>query len=194
MIPHLYHGLPEHLRATAVDLYWQAFGGKLGTVMGPDAKALNFIARVLRAEHAIIALDDQGGLLGMAGFKTHTGSFAGGEIADIRAVYGAWGSAWRLPLLWMLGDDAQPEHFVLDGICVAPVARGRGIGSALMAAIEAEARTRGYAAVRLDVVDSNIRAKNLYHRLGYRVEKVQSIGLLRHVYRFRSTTTMVKPL
>lgn len=194
MTPTLHHGLPDHLRDAAVDLYWQAFGSKLGKVMGPDAKARAFIGRVLRGNHAITALDEQGQLLGMAGFKTYEGSFAGGEVADIRAVYGALGAAWRLPLLWMLSDDAPSEHFLLDGICVAPAARGLGVGTALMQAIETEARARGYAAVRLDVVDGNIRAKELYHRLGYRAEKVQSIGLLRFVYGFRSTTTMVKPL
>jgi ribosomal protein S18 acetylase RimI-like enzyme len=190
----LHHGLPDHLRDAAVDLYWQAFGSKLGKVMGPDASALAFIGRVLRGNHAITALDDQGQLLGMAGFKTYEGSFAGGEVADIRSVYGVLGAAWRLPLLWMLSDDAPSQHFLLDGICVAPQARGLGVGTALMAAIEIEARKRGYAAVQLDVVDGNIRAKELYHRLGYRVEKVQSIGLLRFVYGFRSTTTMVKEL
>jgi ribosomal protein S18 acetylase RimI-like enzyme len=190
----LHHGLPDHLRDAAVDLYWQAFGSKLGRVMGPDGSARAFIGRVLRGNHAITALDDQGALLGMAGFKTYEGSFAGGEVADVRAVYGAIGAAWRLPLLWMLSDDAPSEHFLLDGICVAQAARGLGVGTALMQAIETEGRGRGYAAVRLDVVDGNIRAKELYHRLGYRVEKVQDIGLLRFVYGFRSTTTMVKPL
>jgi ribosomal protein S18 acetylase RimI-like enzyme len=190
----VHHGLPDPLRNAAVDLYWQAFGSKLGKVMGPDASARAFIGRVLRGTHAFTALDEQGLLLGMAGFKTYEGSFAGGEVADIRAVYGALGAAWRLPLLWMLNDDAPSQHFLLDGICVAPSARGLGVGSALMAAIETEARRRGYAAVQLDVVDSNLRAKELYHRLGYRVEKVQSIGLLRFVYGFRSTTTMVKQL
>ncbi|MEO5615908.1 MAG: N-acetyltransferase, partial [Cypionkella sp.] len=112
-------GLPEALRAEAVDLYWQAFGGKLGRVMGPTPKAHRFLTRVLRAHHAIAALDDTGHLLGMAGFKTPAGSFAGGEVADIRAIYGTLGAAWRLPLLWMLSDEARQDHFLLDGICVA---------------------------------------------------------------------------
>lgn len=185
-------GLPEHLRAEAVALYWQAFGGKLGTVMGPTPKALQFLNRVLRANHAFVALAADGTLLGMAGFKTPAGSFAGGEIADIRAIYGSLGAAWRLPLLWMLSDDAQQDHFLLDGICVAAQARSRGIGTALMAAIEDEARARGYAAVRLEVIDSNWRAKALYQRLGYQVEKTQQLGLLRHAFGFRAAITMLK--
>lgn len=191
---HLHAGLPEALRADAVGLYWQAFGGKLGRVMGPTPKALQFITRVLRANHAIVALDDAGRLLGMAGFKTPAGSFAGGEIADIRAIYGTLGALWRLPLLWMLSDEAGADQFLLDGICVAPQARGLGIGTALMAAIETEAQARGYDRVRLDVIDSNLRARALYQRLGYEVAREQYLGLLRYAFGFRMAVTMVKRL
>lgn len=190
----LHIGLPPHLRAEAVDLYWQAFGGKLGRVMGPERLALRFLTRVLRADHAIVALDAKGALLGMAGFKTPAGSFAGGEMADVLAIYGKLGAAWRLPLLWMLGHEVDNDRFLLDGICVARGARGQGIGSALMRAIETEAVARGYEQVRLDVIDSNWRARALYLRLGYTVEKTGDIGLLRFAFGFRSATTMVKPL
>lgn len=190
----LHIGLPPHLRAEAVELYWQAFGGKLGRVMGPERLALRFLTRVLRGDHAIVALDAKGALLGMAGFKTPAGSFAGGEMADVLAIYGKLGAAWRLPLLWMLGHEVDNDRFLLDGICVARAARGQGIGSALMQAIEAEAVARGYEQVRLDVIDSNWRAKALYLRLGYAVEKTDDIGLLRFAFGFRSATTMVKPL
>ncbi|MDB5659656.1 MAG: GCN5-related N-acetyltransferase [Cypionkella sp.] len=185
-------GLPEALRGEAVRLYWQAFGGKLGRVMGPEPKALQFLFRVLRLQHAIVALDEEGGLLGMAGFKTSAGSFAGGEVADIRAVYGSLGAAWRLPLLWMLSDAADEDRLLLDGICVGASVRGLGIGSALLARMEAQARQHGYAAVRLEVIDSNWRARALYQRLGYRVEKTQQLGLLRYAFGFRAAITMVK--
>lgn len=187
-------GLPEALRAEAVALYWQAFGGKLGRVMGPTPKAHRFLTRVLRAHHAIVALDESGHLLGMAGFKTPAGSFAGGEIADIRAIYGVLGAAWRLPLLWMLSDETAQDHFLLDGICVAPQARSLGIGRALMAEIEAQARARGYGSVRLEVIDSNDRARALYQRLGYQIEKTQHLGLLRYAFGFRAAISMVKPV
>ncbi len=187
-------GLPEAQRAAAVALYWQAFGGKLGTVLGPEARALRFLARVMRADHAIVALDADGNLLGMAGFKTPAASFAGGAASDIRACYGWAGAAWRLPLLWLLGREVDNHRFLLDGICVARDLRGRGIGSALMAAICDEARARGYTQVRLDVIDGNWRARALYERLGFEVEKTVGIGLLRHVYGFAATTTMVRTL
>jgi ribosomal protein S18 acetylase RimI-like enzyme len=190
----LQHGIPPHLRPQAIALYWQAFGGKLGTVMGPQRKAFRFLDRVLREDHAIVALSDDGTLLGMVGFKTHQGSFAGGEVADIRAIYGMLGSAWRLPLLWMLESDSDNSRFLLDGICVAREARGQGVGSALLTAIEDEGRSRGFSAIRLDVIDNNFRAKALYARRGYKPEKTSDIGILRYAFGFQSSTTMVKDL
>lgn len=187
-------GLPDPLRAEAAVLYWQAFGGKLGLVMGPDARAHRFLERVMRGDHAFVALDDKGRLLGLAGFKTPAGSFAGGEVGDMRAVYGWAGAAWRMRLLSLLSHEVDNERFLLDGICVVQPARGLGVGSALMAAIEAEARGRGYDQVRLDVIDTNWRAKALYERLGYRAIKTDRIGLLRFVFGFEAAVTMVKPV
>ncbi len=190
----LHHGIPPALLADAAALYWQAFGGKLGQVMGPQPLALRYLARAIQCDHAIVALNASGALLGLAGFKTPAGSFAGGTTADMRAVYGTAGMAWRMPLLWGLGREVDNDRFLLDGICVTPTARGIGIGSALMAAICDEGRARGYAHVRLDVIDTNRRARALYERLGFAVEKTDDIGLLRFVFGFRRSHTMVKPL
>ena len=49
-----------------------------------------------------------------------------------------------------------------------------------------------YAAVRLDVIDSNTRAIALYHRLGFTVVGRQDIGLLRLVFGFSAALTMVR--
>ena len=187
-------GLPEHMRAFAAALYWEAFGGKLGRVMGPTPRALAYLERIIRPDHAIVALSEAGTLLGLAGFKTAGGSFAGGEMADLRAGYGVAGAAWRAPLLWLLSREVDNARFLLDGVCVTREARGFGIGAALMGAVCDEARARGYGAVRLDVIDTNWRAKALYARLGFVVEKTESIGALRHVFGFSAATTMVKPL
>ena len=185
-------GLPGNLRQEAALLYWQAFGGKLGFVMGPEPRAMAYLARVIRADHAIIALSDQGHLLALAGFKTPQGSFASGGPADLRVSYGFWGGFWRARLLSWLSSEIDNENFLLDGLCVKPDLRGHGLGTALLSAIAAEARLRGYPAVRLDVVDSNTRARALYRRLGFVETQSQSIGLLRHIFHFRFAITMLR--
>jgi ribosomal protein S18 acetylase RimI-like enzyme len=187
-------GLPQALRADAARLYWDAFGPKLSPVLGPTPRALRFLEKVIRADHCFVALDDAGRLIGLAGFKTPEGSFAGGTSTDLRQVYGPFGSLWRGMLLWSLNREIDNDRFLLDGICVDGAARGKGIGSILIDRICQEADHRGYGAVRLDVIDSNRRARELYERLGFVATQTVRIGVLRHVFGFISATTMVKLL
>ncbi|MGB3277924.1 MAG: GNAT family N-acetyltransferase [Pseudorhodobacter sp.] len=190
----LRHGLPDALRNEAADLYWEAFGGKLGLVMGPKAKAVRFLRKALRRDHVILALSDEGSLLGLVGFKTFEGSFAGGDAADLRAVYGRFGALWRAALLSLLEREVDNERFLLDGICVAATARGQGVGTALIEAICEEAKARRYRMVRLDVIDGNARARALYARFGFVAVKTERLGLLRYVFGFDASTTMIKDL
>jgi ribosomal protein S18 acetylase RimI-like enzyme len=187
-------GLPDRLRAEGAALYWEAFGGKLGPVLGPDDRAHRFLTRVLRPDHCVTAWDDEGRLLGLAGFKTPEGSLAGGSLADLRAVYGALGAQWRAGALWALSREVDNDRFLIDGICVARGLRGQGIGTALLGALYAEARARGYASVRLDVVDTNWRARALYERQGFIATRTVGIGALRFVFGFSASITMVRPL
>jgi ribosomal protein S18 acetylase RimI-like enzyme len=188
------NGLPEHLKPQAVELYWQAFGGKLGRVLGPESLAHAYLLRVLRPDHCICALSEDGTLLGIAGFKSPYGSLAGGETEDMHAIYGRLGSLWRRALLGLLKTEIDNERFLIDGICVAPSVRGQGIGGRLVLALIDEAQSRGYGAVRLEVVDTNIRARVLYERLGFAPWRSQTLGVLRHVFGFSRAVTMVFPL
>jgi ribosomal protein S18 acetylase RimI-like enzyme len=186
-------GLPPGARAAAAEIYWAAFGAKLGVVLGPEPAARRYLERAMRDDHCLAAVAGDGRLLGIAGFRTAAGSFAGGSAADLRAVYGPVGGLWRAMLLGALARDPEPRRFLLDGLCVAPAARGQGIGRALIEAICAEAARRGHDEVRLDVVDTNPRARALYERLGFRPMRTRAIGLLRHVFGFRAATMMVRP-
>jgi ribosomal protein S18 acetylase RimI-like enzyme len=190
----IFLGLHTHLRPDAARLYWEAFGGKLGRVMGPDARAIRFFERVIRADHCIAALDDDGKLIGIAGFKTPKGSFASGSWSDLTATYGTFGGRWRGLLLWALNSDIDNDRFLVDGICVARAHRGQGVGSLLLAALYDEAMTRGYPSIRLDVVDDNWRARALYEREGFVATRTEHIGILRHLFGFASSTTMVRLL
>lgn len=192
MIYHLQHGLPESQRLAAARLYWQAFGGKLGPVLGPEDRALRFLTRVMRLDHCIAALDDSGALAGIAGYKTTLGSFAGGDVADLRAIYGRVGAAWRLTVLAHLSQDT--DNFLLDGISVDRATRSQGIGTDMIMALCGLGRSQGHAAISLDVIGSNFRAIALYRRLGFVEHHRKSIGFLRHIFGFDQVVRMVKPL
>ena len=80
----------------------------------------------------------------------------------------------------------------MDGIFVASHARGQGVGTALLDAVCQEAAKQGYTQVRLDVINTNPRAKALYLKEGFQELETTDIGPLRHIFRFRSATKMVR--
>lgn len=185
--------LPDRLCDAAAAIYWQGFSGKLGRVMGPEPRALRYVRRVLRPDHAIGAVRD-GRLLGVVGFKTAAGCFVGGGLGDLVAVYGLAGGMVRGAALALAERDTDNDRFLMDGLAVVPEARGQGVGRALLSAIEAEAQRRGYPAVRLDVADTNPRARALYERCGYVAEGDQSGRMNTALFGFGHVTVMVKPV
>lgn len=55
----------------------------------------------------------------------------------------------------------------LHDLVVAPNCRGQGVGNQLLSAVEEKARELGCCRVSLEVMESNPRAKALYHRFGF---------------------------
>jgi ribosomal protein S18 acetylase RimI-like enzyme len=188
------HGLPETYRAAAADLYWQAFGGKLGPVMGPPARAQTYLRRVLRLDQCFAIVHDNR-LLGIVGLHGESGTFAGGTARDFGAVYGRWRGLWRLGLLTRVGSkDPDIGALMIDGFSVHAAARGQGVGAALLKAVMDHARATGFEAVQLDVVGSNWRAREFYQRHGFTVQSQHNIGALRLIFGFDSTARMQRIL
>jgi ribosomal protein S18 acetylase RimI-like enzyme len=183
-------GFPQTERPVAVRLFWQAFAGKLGRVMAPEDKALAFLERVINPEFAVSALSADGRLLGLAGFKTEQGALIGGGLGDMTAVYGLFGGTWRGLLLDTLERETEDGSLLMDGIFVAEEARGRGIGGALLEAVFTEARSRKLSRVRLDVINTNPRARALYERKGFNAIREENTGLLEVLFGFASATRM----
>ncbi|EYD72039.1 GNAT family N-acetyltransferase [Limimaricola hongkongensis] len=175
-------------------LYWEAFGPKLGRVLGPRPRALRFIEVALDPAHALCAREADGTLLGVAGFKTAHGALVSGGLRGMRAAYGGVGATWRAGLLALLETDVDNRRFLIDGIFVAPEARGRGVGSRLIEALAQEARMRGHAEIRLEVIDENPRARALYERRGFVAAEHHPLGPLRMIFGFRAATTMIRRL
>ncbi|MBL4629414.1 MAG: GNAT family N-acetyltransferase [Roseicyclus sp.] len=183
-------GFQEHQRADAAALFWQAFGGKLGRLLGPEKKALAFLAPILDPTHCLSVSNTNGQLLGIAGFKTADGALVGGGTADLRKVYGIAGLLWRAPLLSMLEREVEPGLLLMDGIAVRPDARGLGIGATLLDAVLEEAKHRKLNAVRLDVIDTNPRARALYERRGFVAKDTQDVFPFRWLFGFSTATRM----
>lgn len=92
------------------------------------------------------------------------------DVGDYRPPHGAF-------LVARSGDGSvvgcgalralSPELGELKRMWVSTAARGRGYGRQLLEALEAEARQRGFAALRLDTNAVLVEAIALYERHGY---------------------------
>lgn len=180
---------PVH-RAAAAALYWRSFRGKLGKLMGPDARALAYFETAMDPNYVFCAIGADDTLLGLAGFKTENGSLTGGALRDMTGAYGWLGGTWRALFLSFLEREVQPGVLLMDGICVSPAARSQGVGTALLSAVKEHARHSGLNSVRLDVIDRNPRARALYEREGFVATGRVRTGLLEPVFGFRAATTM----
>jgi GNAT superfamily N-acetyltransferase len=71
----------------------------------------------------------------------------------------------RLLGLIVLVDE--PDHLHVENVAVAPGAQGRGLGRALMAFAEGEARRRGHGEIRLYTHRKMVETPPFYAALGY---------------------------
>lgn len=190
----IHAGIAPAEREEAARLYWLAFGGKLGRVMGPETKALAFIRRVMLPGHAFVATDATGRVLGVIGCRTVQGAFIGGTYDDLRAVYGTYGAWWRARALSVLAQELPADEIVVDGLAVAPDCRGKGVGAALTRALIDAARDRHFRAMHLDVIEGNLPARELYDWIGFRQSGIRRSRLTAAIYGFRTCHTMTLPL
>jgi GNAT superfamily N-acetyltransferase len=69
----------------------------------------------------------------------------------------------------------REEHGHVEDIIVAPEGEGRGVGRALLEKAEEWARGRGYRWLTLNVFADNLRAREVYRRLGYGEDMVKCV-------------------
>jgi ribosomal protein S18 acetylase RimI-like enzyme len=180
------------MERAAARLYWEAFAGKLGRLLGPSDRGERFFSETVNPA-SIIAATQGGELLGIVAFKSDGEGFSSASARDLFRHYGI-GALWRLVPLAMLERTSAEDTLQMDGICVGAAARGKGVGSALFDALFAYARESGFAHVTLDVIDTNPHAKRLYERLGFEPVKVESTSFLRPLLGFSYATKMRKAL
>ena len=184
-------GLPENYRPSAAYLYNEAFSQKFAVAVRSDKERISLLENCLVPEYAIIALSNNK-LIGITGFHTPKGSLTGGiTYSDLVSQLGIFKGNWAALIFSLYERKPAPGELLMDGIAVHSEFRGKGVGSKLLDEIVKYARENKYDKIRLDVININPRAKQLYERKGFEAIKTQNFPYLRKVLGFSSSTTMV---
>ncbi|MFE7094893.1 GNAT family N-acetyltransferase [Streptomyces erythrochromogenes] len=184
-------GVPCGAEERVAELYWEAFGRKLGAALGPPERGRAFIAGHLHHDRAAVARTPDGDrIVGVAGYRLGGRALTGGGVRDVLRTYGPLRGLPRLALLALLERTPEPGELVMDGIAVDPAHRGAGIGSLLLTEIAAVAAEHGCSRVRLDVIDANPRARALYERHGFSAVRTERTPYLERLMGFGAVTTM----
>lgn len=64
-------------------------------------------------------------------------------------------------------DGAEETACIVHRLCVSPGHQGKGMGKLILSQIESQARTMGFASIRLDVFTQNPCSQRLYSHSGY---------------------------
>ena len=177
----------DELAATRI--YAEALIQKLRPFFGTADAAAGFLAPHLQPDRGVSALIGDR-IVGIAGYRLDGHGLFEPKWRHFRERFSLLGTAIRVAGLALLEKEEDEDVLPMDGIAVAEDARGAGVGRALLAEIVAIARRAGKRAVRLDVIDTNPRAKALYLRCGFVEEGRRRLDLLRPVFGFSTVTTM----
>ncbi|MCX4827110.1 GNAT family N-acetyltransferase [Streptomyces sp. NBC_01142] len=182
-------GVPDGAEERVAELYWEAFGRKLGAALNPPATGRDFIATHLHRDRAVVALAGDR-VVGVAGFQLGGRGLTGGGVTDVLNTYGLFRGIPRLAVLALLERTPAPGQLVMDGIAVDADFRGNGIGSLLLRETFRVAADHLCGEVRLDVIDVNPRARALYERHGFTGVRTEQTPYLRRLIGFGAVTTM----
>jgi ribosomal protein S18 acetylase RimI-like enzyme len=97
---------------------------------------------------------------------------------------------WAAIIFSMYDRKPKTGELLMDGIAVHADSRGKGIGSQLLEEITRYAQDNDFNSVRLDVIDTNLQAKKLYERKGFKTVNTDNFPYLRWLLGFSGSTTM----
>lgn len=172
----IHKGIPPGLQDAAARLYWRHFGRALCPFALAPRQGAALIRALMQPERALVALGPAGGVIGVAGLRSASGGFLDLSSPGYRQALGAPLGRLALACTLLHWMGTQTDDLVLDGVAVRRCWRGRGIGRALVAAAEAEARRLGYPGLRAEVEAQNTAGLAAWQAMGFQPQGRRRLG------------------
>jgi ribosomal protein S18 acetylase RimI-like enzyme len=171
-------------------LYLASFTRELTAVFGRSAEKM--VRRAVHPDTALIAcIGDH--VVGFAALADRERRFVQPQPSDFHDVYGPLVRRVRAWMWSRATTTPRSQQLLLEGLAIEPTARGVGVGTRLLEAVDERARDLGRTEIILEVIDANPRAKALYERHGYRTVTTVTSAWYR-LAGFRSFDLMIHPI
>ncbi|MBN1400885.1 MAG: GNAT family N-acetyltransferase [Anaerolineae bacterium] len=174
------------------EMVYDGFARKYAAARLSRSAAVELFRHATEPQMALCAYWDDV-LVGLLGMVTAERRFLHVPWRRLRARFGLLGGLFY-HLILNVQHPPPPGALLIAPLVVAPEARGRGIGRALMEAVERYAYEQGYSRLVLNVVDSNHAARYLYASQGFSVVKSRHYGWLTRSAGFTGADAMEKRL
>lgn len=184
------NGWEQKHQVRIAELYDEAFGAKLSSALPDKSSRIDILANSFKPNYSFVAFDGETPI-GIAGFSDKSGALTGGlQASDLVKRLGVIKGSIACLILSLFEREPEKEELVMDGIVIDKDYRGQGIGSMLLDKIIEYAVNNGFKSVRLDVIDTNPRAKKLYESKGFTVSNEEFFPYLKWLVGFSGSTTM----
>ena len=184
----------DQYKEDSARILYEAFQRKLQPVLKNPEKTEKLLAASL-SPSLMIGATSGNTLLGVAGLEYRGKSFCRASIRDcfhhLGIARGLLG--WIVLNLFMDGSNTRAD-LRIAALAVDDGLRGQGIGTQLIQHVFEYARSEGFRAVRLEVVDTNPDALRLYKRLGFETVRTIRLGILRDWLGFSAEIEKIRKL
>ena len=185
-------GLPPIYYSQDAKICTEAFYDKTKGLLGSPEQMQSLIAKSFNPDLAIVALinDRLIGVAGMAFKKRHFITPSRSIFIEQFGIFS--GLIKHLIYRTFSIRPYEPEQLLLEAIAIEPNMRGLGIGTLLITELENYAQQNLLNSIRLEVINTNSKAKKLYERIGFKTTKVEHNFFLEKIVGISGISTMVK--
>ncbi len=166
-------GLDDRHKDEFIRLFCDEFPEIIVPVFGSVELCARLLERSLATDRILTALMDDR-LIGFAGLHYSRREWFDPSLSQLLGA-ARWGVFRVMAMGIILFKRPKSDVLHLDTLTVHPEMRSKGIGTQLVDAVVALANAEGKRHVTLEVEDINPRAKCLYERLGFVVDKFEKL-------------------
>ncbi|MFC2105190.1 GNAT family N-acetyltransferase [Candidatus Bipolaricaulota bacterium] len=186
-------GLDARYKDEFIQLFCATFPEVIVPVFGSVERCTRLLERSMANDRILTAISDER-LVGFAGLHYSRREWFDPSLSQLLSSM-RWGIFRVMAMGIILFKRPTPDVLHLDTLAVQPNVHGQGIGTQLVDAVVALANAEDKRFVTLEVEDINPRAKRLYERLGFVVDKFEKLPWpWRVVFAFSGSYRMSKDL